>query len=40
VAGLALELFHQLLRIDAGVSLDTGEFGLSVDLAREWWEIL
>jgi hypothetical protein len=40
VAGLALELFHQLLRIDAGVSLNTGEFGLMVDFSREWWGIL
>jgi len=40
VAGLALELFHQLLRIDAGFSLETGNFGLTVDLSREWWEIL
>jgi hypothetical protein len=40
VAGLALELFHQLLRIDAGISLDTGDFGLTLDLSREWWEIL
>ena len=40
VAGLALELFHQLLRIDAGISLDTGSIGLMVDLSREWWGIL
>jgi hypothetical protein len=40
VAGLALELFHQLLRIDAGISLNTGNFGLMVDLSREWWGIL
>ncbi|MDH4348248.1 MAG: hypothetical protein OEW17_05545 [Gemmatimonadota bacterium] len=40
VAGLALELFHQLLRIEGGVSLHTGDFGLSVDLSREWWDIL
>jgi hypothetical protein len=40
VAGLALELFHQLLRVDAGISLNTGKFGLMVDLSREWWGIL
>jgi hypothetical protein len=40
VAGLALEWFHQLLRIEGGVSLRTGKFGLTVDFSRAWWEVL
>jgi hypothetical protein len=40
VTGVALELFQRLLRVEGGVSLITGKFELTVDLAREWWEIL
>ena len=40
VAGVALELMHRLLRVETGVSLRTGRVGLSVDVDREWWEIL
>lgn len=40
VAGLALEWFHHLLRVEGGVSLRTGAFGLSVDFARAWWDVL
>jgi hypothetical protein len=40
VAGVALEWFQRLIRVEGGVSLRTGEFGLTVDVAREWWEIL
>jgi hypothetical protein len=40
VAGLALEWFHRLLRIEAGVSLETGKVGVTVDVSREWWEVL
>jgi hypothetical protein len=40
VAGLALEWFHHLLRVEAGVSLHTGAVGVTVDFSREWWEVL
>ena len=40
VAGLGLEWLHGLIRAEGGVSLKTGHFGLSVDVAREWWEVL
>lgn len=40
VAGVALEWFHHLLRVEAGVSLRTGRIGVSADLNREWWDIL
>lgn len=40
VAGVALELFHRMVRLEGGVSLRTGHFQLMVDLSREWWEIL
>jgi hypothetical protein len=40
VAGLALEWFHHLLRVEAGVSLQTGGVGVTVDFSREWWEVL
>lgn len=39
-AGVALELFQRLLRVEGGMSLDSGHFELTVDLAREWWDIL
>jgi hypothetical protein len=40
VAGLALEWFHHLLRLESGVSLRTGRVGVTVDLNRDWWGIL
>ncbi len=40
VAGIAVELIHRLLRVETGISLRTGRVGLSVDVDREWWEIL
>jgi hypothetical protein len=40
VAGLAAEWFHELLRVDAGLSLETGRLGLMVDVGRVWWEVL
>jgi hypothetical protein len=40
VAGIALELLHQLLRVETGISLHSGEVGVSVDLVREWWGVL
>ena len=40
VAGVALELFMRLIRIEAGVALRTGEFGFTVDVSRDWWGAL
>ena len=40
VAGIALELFMSLLRIEAGVAVREGEFGLTVDINRDWWGLL
>ncbi len=40
VAGVALELFQRMVRVETGVSLRTGRVGVSVDVDREWWEIL
>ena len=40
VAGLALEWFHRLIRAEAGLSLRSGAFGVTLDVSREWWEIL
>ena len=40
VAGVALELFMQLIRVEAGVALRTGEVGFTVDINREWWGAL
>ncbi len=40
VAGLAAEWFHELLRVDLGLSLESGRLGLMVDVGRVWWEIL
>ena len=40
VAGLALELFMRLLRIEGGVGLRDGHTGLTVDINRDWWGLL
>jgi hypothetical protein len=40
VAGLALELFMRLLRIEAGVGLRDGHAGLTIDINRDWWGLL
>jgi hypothetical protein len=40
VAGLGLEWLHGLIRMEGGASLTTGRLGLSVDVSREWWEVL
>jgi hypothetical protein len=40
VAGLALEWLHRLIRIEAGASLRTGHLGVTVDVSREWWDVL
>ena len=40
VAGLGLEWFHDLIRIDAGYGLRTGKLGAAVDVSRDFWDIL
>jgi hypothetical protein len=37
---VAVEWFHRLIRVETGVSLLTGQVGITVDVDREWWEIL
>lgn len=40
VAGVALDLFMRIVRLEAGVALRTGEFGFTVDINRDWWGVL
>jgi hypothetical protein len=40
VAGVALELFMRLIRVEAGVGLRSGEVGVTVDINRDWWGLL
>ncbi len=40
VAGLAVELFMRLLRVEAGVGLRDGGIGVIVDVNRDWWGLL
>jgi hypothetical protein len=40
VAGLALEWFMRLIRVEAGVGLRDGGFGVTVDVNRDWWGLL
>jgi len=40
VAGLAVEWFMRLIRIEAGVGLRGGGVGLTVDINRDWWGLL
>ena len=40
VAGLALEWFMRLIRVEAGVGLRDGDFGVTVDVNRDWWGLL
>ncbi|HET8633557.1 MAG TPA: hypothetical protein VFL88_05365 [Gemmatimonadales bacterium] len=40
VAGIAIDLFMRLLRVEGGVALRTGDVGLTVDVNRDWWGIL
>ncbi|HVX88025.1 MAG TPA: hypothetical protein VG940_03785, partial [Gemmatimonadales bacterium] len=39
-AGVALELFYELIRIEAGASLQTGKWGVTFDVGRAWWGLL
>jgi hypothetical protein len=40
VAGVALEWFMRLIRVEAGVGLRDGKFGVTVDVNRDWWGLL
>jgi hypothetical protein len=40
VAGVAVEWLHRLIRIETGASLHTGRLGVTVDVSREWWDVL
>jgi hypothetical protein len=40
VAGIGLEWFMRLIRIEAGVGLRDGDVGLTVDVNRDWWGLL
>jgi hypothetical protein len=40
VAGVALEWFMRLVRVEAGVGLRDGGLGLTVDINRDWWGLL
>ena len=40
VAGVALEWFMRLIRIEAGVGLRDGHLGVTVDINRDWWGLL
>jgi hypothetical protein len=40
VAGLAVELFMRLLRVEGGIGLRDGGFGITVDVNRDWWRLL
>ena len=40
VAGLRVDLWGPMLRLDAGVSLRTGRVGFSIDAHPDWWGVL
>lgn len=40
VAGLAAEVLLRLIRIEAGVGLRDGGFGLTIDVNPDWWGLL
>jgi len=40
VAGIGLEWFMRLIRIEAGVGLRDGAVGVTVDINRDWWGLL
>ncbi len=40
VAGLAVDVFMRLLRVEGGIALRTGNLGLTVDINRDWWGVL
>jgi hypothetical protein len=40
VAGVALELFMRLIRLEVGVGLRRGDVGVTLDVNRDWWGLL
>ena len=40
VAGVALEWFLRLVRLEAGIGLRHGDIGVSLEIQRDWWGIL
>ena len=40
VAGVRLDLWGPLFRIDAGMSLRTGRVGVSFDMHPDWWGVM
>jgi hypothetical protein len=40
VAGVAVEWFMRLIRIEAGVGLRDGNVGVTIDINRDWWGLL
>ncbi|MGH7509309.1 MAG: hypothetical protein ACREMZ_07555 [Gemmatimonadales bacterium] len=40
VAGVALEWFMRLVRVEAGVGLRDGDVGITLDINRDWWGLL
>ncbi len=40
VLGVAVEWLMRLIRVEAGVGLRGGGFGVSVDVNRDWWGVL
>jgi hypothetical protein len=40
VVGLAVELLMRLIRVEAGIGLRDGGFGITVDVNRDWWRLL
>jgi hypothetical protein len=40
VAGVAVEWFMRLIRMEAGVGLRDGHIGVTVDINRDWWGLL
>jgi hypothetical protein len=40
VAGVALEWFLRLIRVEAGVGLRTGEAAVTIDIHPDWWDLL
>jgi hypothetical protein len=40
VAGVALEWFMRLIRLEVGVGLRDGDIGITLDVNRDWWGLL
>jgi hypothetical protein len=40
VAGLGIEWFHDLVRLDVGYGLRSGRWGVDADVSRAFWDIL